>query len=78
MDNTTKIEHKINNDNIIIIKTKIYKNRSVKIVKMMSIINYRKNENTKTYIKTQKNIKKNSIKLTHVKKHMKKNHQKKL
>ena len=57
MDNTTITKHIIYNNIIIITKTKIYKNRNVKIVKTMSLSSYRKQENQKTFIKTTKTTK---------------------
>ena len=58
MDNTTKISYQINNNNIIITKTKKYKTKNVIKVKEMSIREFRNNtisENEKTC--TKKTIK---------------------
>ena len=58
MDHTTKINIKHNNNNILIIKTKIYKNKKIISISEMSLKEFRNNSiNEKMKIKTKKTIK---------------------
>ena len=56
MDNTTKITYKYYNNNIIITKTKIYKNKNICQIKVMNISEFRNNtinEKEKILLKKQ-------------------------
>ena len=56
--NKSKTTYKINNNIIIITKTKYYAKKHVNNVKIMTIVEYRKYKHEKTYTKKNKNNKK--------------------
>ena len=67
MDYTTKITYQYNNNNIIIIKTKIYKKKNIVQIKTLTMKEFRNN----TICEKEKNLTKKTIKILKRKKNIK-------